>query len=435
MHKAAIGFRVLRPFTFLLLCSQALACADATPTRTLIRFSTAAELEAPEGALLRVVGYANGLRQHEAGESLGMFPFEEGIALPVEAENDDGTRRFTLFAELLSATGTRISWARIRSGFVQDERREVRIEFQAGCQAPSDREQQALNYDPDTACGSHDTCASGPSSVECRSACFAPEPIDSEDSLPSTPIACPVEDDIVVERLEHGWSYTCALAHGEALCWSQLGVGESPLFRQASRVMTPDGRTSFTPDSDEVVDIAASANLACMVLVNGGLRCGGDDSGGALTLPAPTDSAHCCEVEPSGFPASARVEVSDAYICALTETGELHCSGHVPPHDVTDEPVSPARRYDRGTTSPSGWTALFGGPTILAGLGSDRLELLTSPDGFDFSGVDLLSTAVAQVAVSVDGLCVVDTDGGLRCWGDHEPQDLGSGWQQISMAG
>ncbi|MFT5357835.1 MAG: alpha-tubulin suppressor-like RCC1 family protein [Polyangiales bacterium] len=42
---------------------------------------------------------------------------------------------------------------------------------------------------------------------------------------------------------------------------------------------------------------------------------------------------------------------------------------------------------------------------------------------------------MAQVAVSVDGLCVVDTDGGLRCWGDHEPQDLGSGWQQISMAG
>lgn len=418
---------MLRRLAFLLLCTHALACADDTsPTRTLIRFSTAAELEVPEGALLRVVGYANGLRQHEEGETLGMFPFDEGVALPVEPEENESARRFTVFAELLSATGMRISWARVRSGFVQDERREIRVEFQAGCQDPSDPE-PSPNYDPDAACGSHDTCAAVDGSVACRSACFTPEPADSEAILPSVPVVCPIEDDLPVERLEHGTSYTCALGGGEPFCWSQMGV-DSPLFRQASRVMTPEGRTSFAPGA-EVVDITASAQVACAVLVDGTLRCGGE--GDALPELAP--DAHCCQVEPAGFPLSRDVASGGSFICALAEGGELFCSGRVPPHETDDEVVSPARRYDRGV-APNGWTALFAAPGTLAGLGPERLELLTGPSAFDFTGVDLPVEEVALVALSADGLCIVDVEGRLRCWGDHDPLDLGDGWRQVAMA-
>lgn len=428
MREHAIGFVVLRRFAFLLFCVHGLACADTTPTRTLVRFSASPELRVPEGALLRVVGYASGVRQYESGETLGMFDFEEGATLPVEAENDDASRRFTLFAELLSPTGTRISWARVRSGFEEDERREVRVEFQAECQDPSDRS-PSLNYDPSVACGSHDTCASLDGATVCRSACLTPEPVDSG-TEPSAPVACPPEDDIEVEELEHGTSGTCALVGGEAFCWSQMSAG-SPLFRHASRVVTPDGRATLLEVDEEpevVLDIAASESLTCIVLASGALRCAGEDA--ALLELAEPGGARCCQVELASFPPSTSVATGPDFVCTLAG-GELFCSGHVPPHEDDDEAVFPARRYDRGET-PRGWTKLYAAPGILAGIGPERLEVLTAPGNFDLSGVGLPSEAVADVTLNESGLCVVDVDGTLRCWGAHAPQNLGDGWRKIA---
>ncbi|MFK7999986.1 MAG: RCC1 domain-containing protein [Polyangiales bacterium] len=421
---------MLRRFAFLLLCVHGLACADTTPTRTLVRFSTSPELRVPEGALLRVIGYASGVRQYESGETLGMFDFEEGVTLPVEPEEDDGARRFTVFAELLSPTGARISWARVRSGFEQDERREVRVEFQARCQDPSDRA-PSLNYDPSVACGSHDTCAALDGAAACRSACLTPEPVDSG-TEPSAPVACPPEDDIGVEELEHGTSGTCALAGGEAFCWSQMSA-ESPLFQHASRVVTPDGRATLLEADEEpevVLDIAASEGLTCMLLAGGALRCAGEDS--ALQELSDPGGARCCQVELTSFPPSTAVETAGDFVCSLAG-GELFCSGRVPPHDDDDDPVFPAQRYARGET-PSGWTQLFAAPGMIAALGAERLELLTGPSDFDFAGVELPRQSVADVALSANGLCVVDVDGALRCWGAHTPQELGGGWRHIAIA-
>lgn len=425
---------MIRRISLLIFLTQ--GCGDTTPTRTLIRFFASPDLNVPSGALLHVVGYGDGARQHEEGEDLGMYNFTPGVTLPIEAEEDDGQRRFTLFAELLSATGTRLSWARVRSGFVQDARSEVRIEFQAGCMDPSDRELPA-NYDPNAACGSHDTCAALESEVTCRSACFAPEPVDDNESAPSSPIPCPIEDDIFIDGVEHGASYACVLSGAEPFCWGQLGSSETspPLFRQPSRVMTPGGRATFRPGIDDVVDVAVASRVACMVFADGSLRCGGDHE--TLTSNAAPGGTRCCQTQPAGFPALIEVEV-DEYICGLGEDSEneasqLYCSGLVPPQPMGADPIYPARRYERGTP-PSAWTSLFGGPSLLVGLGVERLEVLTQPARFDLTGVSISQSDVAHVAANEHGLCVAMVRGGVRCWGEDEPVDLGQQWRRIAMS-
>ena len=102
-------------------------CGDTTSTQTVIRFSAASELDVPPGSTLSLEVWGEGRGQHQTGQSRGPTEFFDDIKLIVDARDNDASRRFTVFAELLDPAGDRLSWARVRTGFVSDQLSEVRI--------------------------------------------------------------------------------------------------------------------------------------------------------------------------------------------------------------------------------------------------------------------------------------------------------------------
>ena len=114
--------------------------------------------------------------------------------------------------------------------------------------------------------------------------------------------------------------------------------------------------------------VRRNGNFACVLLSDGAVRCGGNDTHGRATPP-------------EDLPPVAQLGVGNDYACALTISGELHCWGN----DAD------------GRSSPPGILGPF-----------------------------------SQLAVGVDYSCAVTVFGELHCWGSDTngrsspPKDLGS---------
>lgn len=409
-------------------------------TQTILRFHASPDLVVPAGTQLHLVGFADGARQHEGGRDLGNFDFVNDIKLPVDAVDDGLARRFTVFAELVAPSGERLSWARVRGGFVPQAQSQVRVDFASGCPAPSDQIDQAPDFDPydvGSYCGSHDTCFADLGGARCASACVSLSPFDADTILRSDPVACPPSDDLVVEVLEAGWEQTFARSGNEVFTWGPVETG-GLFFPRPSRPMQPNSlRTGYSAE-DEVVAMAAANHVSCLVSANGELRCGGNNNQDAMGgIPEGATFVPCCAVAPS-IPAVASIAVGQTWSCAsLASSGEVVCSGSPPGTTGTSN-------YLPHENAPLGVTSLFGGFRTLLSANATAMTWIAAfardPPHFD------TDTAPApdfrDIAVTGETVCAVSNEGVLSCWGnDHEfvpipvqPIVLEGRWQRIAAA-
>lgn len=424
------------------------SCSDDPASQTLLRFTSSFALNVPAGAMLHIVAHRDGERQHEPGHDLGTFPYAEDIKVTMNATGNDGSRRFTAFAELLDADGNRLSWARVRSGFVQGEISELRIELANGCANPSDQASQPEDYDPSFVCGSHDSCvvAPGDGNGICSTACYTPEPYSEVLSdISSVPVPCPERDSLLVERLEMGWDYSCALSDSEAFCWGHIANETRPEFWQRpTRIMNPDGRTTLG-EGDQIRDLRASIHVACAVTMDGELRCGGNNKPNPIMhvsagVPIEGDEP-CCTVVAPGLPPVVAVEAHNYYACATAEDGDVFCSGRVPGTNGMEDyntfmPLEVSGELVRGLRT------MDGGPFYIAGFTDDGFEWFAASGFIDTTTPMPAEEDVVDISSHTDGLCMVTRDGTLQCWGRDvfeesfaaQPETYEGSWKRIAMA-
>ncbi len=400
----------------------AVSACQGPVAETVVRFSAARELEVPEDAQLRVTVYGDDARLGDTPTYSGSALYVDQVPIVIRAKDGDPSRRFTVFAELLDASGaTRLSWARVRSGFVAGEQREVSVELAMGCPEPA----------PDPAglaasCGTHDTCVAADDGARCSPPCYDPwAPGQTE---PLRPGVCPPSDCAEVDALTVSWDLSCAQVDGRAFCWGKLERTD-PL-RWPSRVLA----SSPAP----IVELSSSLHQVCALYADGTIGCGGGDSmdhdfhGTPETADDP--ARPCCSIAPVPEPPPLSTLVAgQSYTCGLTaEEGALYCTGRNVIGDLSESAI-----YRR-----------LLGERAFDGLYAGRNFMCFDEDGtFSCRGTDPLqgrslpSETLRSVATSRWGLCVVDLEGELRCyWRDLFNEfypagevSLGGGWREVAL--
>lgn len=194
--------------------------------------------------------------------------------------------------------------------------------------------------------------------------------------------------------------HTCAVTvDGDVWCWGPNYLGALGLGHREAIGDDEDPASAGPVDLDgRAKDIVVGTSHSCALLIDGRVRCWGDNIGVAregCTAPWTCD-AHpaCCagDDEPASaiplvdLPAPARaLAAGPSTTCALLDDGSVHC-----------------------------WGAL-----ARPGLARDAPPTPTSP-------VDVGGPAIA-IAVGTRHACVVLERGTLRCWGSNEYGQLGLG--------
>lgn len=146
-------------FSVPLLLLGALACTEATPTQVLIVFTADAPTTALTERLHIEVTNQEGIRRvwdidlREGEPTATRFP----VTLPLVPRGGDATRTYDVVADAIGASGV-IARQRVRSRYVADELREIRVRFSSECSA--------------VLCDRGTTCRGG----TCVDACAEPAP-------------------------------------------------------------------------------------------------------------------------------------------------------------------------------------------------------------------------------------------------------------------
>jgi alpha-tubulin suppressor-like RCC1 family protein len=225
--------------------------------------------------------------------------------------------------------------------------------------------------------------------------------------------------------VDAGGDHTCVvLATGEARC------AGSDDFGQLGNDLPELGSPLPVPMAlgDGTVAIASGGRHTCALVLDGSVRCVGDDSVGQLGNPGSTGL-------PLRVPLPARataISAGWASGCALLVGGQLWCwgtivAGHLPAFAPFHVPL------------PAAATAVSsGGEHVCARLatgavycfGSDRAGQLGdgAVDSTDKGPVRVaLPAAAVTVAAGYDHACVLLASGALRCWGRNGAGQLGNG--------
>ena len=392
-----------------------LACDQTPPPQTVIRFAADDALTVPAGATVEVSFYADRVTQDQAPTSTQSALFSRDLQFVIDADQGDPSRRFTVFADLLDAAGTRISWSRVRTGFLTSGALgEVRVNFAAGCRPPADRARQNADYDPTTACGSHDTCASLGGETDCAPACLAPDPFNTEEleAEPSEAQQCEGSDCAPVARLTVGWSNSCATTEtGVTFCWGRTHFrsrGEGLLDRP-SLLLDEDGRAS----TQEVVAIDASSNYLCAVR-DGQATCGGQQTHGQFGNTSAGYSALTTLPIAIDVPKPLTgIGVGVQLICVLDRDGAMYCSGSRP--DIRGELDTFTRIDDE-----EGFIALH---ALRWGMCAQRPDRSLRCFGFDGAAGPFANRETPpfqHVSSGANSLCGVEDDGRVACFGWDE---------------
>ncbi len=246
-----------------------------------------------------------------------------------------------------------------------------------------------------------------------------------------------------VTALAAGGSHTCAVtSDGGVKCWGAYFSGlisGGPIF-QSSLPVDVNGLT------DEVFAIGAGNNHTCLVTVNGGIKCWGDNTYGQLGDGTSVWHSIPIDVREMEIGVTAMAAGSTGYTCALTSAGGVRCWGD-----------NYYGQLGNGTTIdnslPVDVSGLASGITALV-TGQDHACALTSSGGVkcwgsggsgelgdgtnNNSSVPLdvigLSSGVTALAAGDHHACAVISAGGVKCWGLNSQGQLGDGTTTSSLA-
>ena len=205
-----------------------------------------------------------------------------------------------------------------------------------------------------------------------------------------------------------GTRHGCAVLRGRAWCWGDGGLNELGLAGKAwqeGRSERTRSRQNFDGDAkyvlarvvlgdtaalNHVADVALSEQHSCVVTLAGTVRCWGDNQWGQLGVA--TDPPAFGVVHATDLSNVQRVVASDGVTCALVGDGDLYCWGRQPWR--TDLPICKEGSAEAAPCSEK--------PSLLA-------------------------SGVLQVGVSADFGCLLDRERQVRCWGNNQLGQLGTG--------
>jgi cysteine-rich repeat protein len=220
---------------------------------------------------------------------------------------------------------------------------------------------------------------------------------DGPGEMPTTPI------DVggVAMQLHTGGSFNCVLLdNGELRCWGhnasgQLGHGNTNNVGDNPGEMPPPP----TNVGGEIAQLALGSSHACVLLVNGQVRCWGYNASGQLGQGHTNDIGDGPgEMPPPVVNVGAgnvvQLSVGGSFGCVLLDTNKVRCWG----------------RNNIG--------ALGLGHTNEIGDGPGEMP---PPDLF------LGGLTITQLGAAQNGNCVLYNEGTLRCWGYNSSGQLGRG--------
>ena len=240
-----------------------------------------------------------------------------------------------------------------------------------------------------------------------------------------------------VASIEAGGLDTCAVTiHGGAKCWGANQAGRLGDGTTIDRLTPTNVIGMFTGVAVIRANDAGGAHT-CAVMINGGLKCWGSNSGGQLGNGTTTGSY--VPIDVSGLTSGVNdVALGTWHTCATTSSG-VKCWGN----------------NDWGQLG-TGVTTTQLTPVNVIGLESGALHITTGRDytcallssdsikcwGSNFSGelgdgtaigrlsptdVISLTNNVSTISAGGSHSCALLIDGGINCWGDNASGGLGSG--------
>jgi alpha-tubulin suppressor-like RCC1 family protein len=242
----------------------------------------------------------------------------------------------------------------------------------------------------------------------------------------ATPV--PVQGIASATELSAGRDHMCVLlADGTVRCWGsnqfrQLGDGTT-----SARANAPTQVSGLTG----AVALASGDNFTCALLVDGTVRCWGDDQGQELGVPTPPGGFVDTPVQIPNIASPIAISAGGVRNCFVTSDNRVQCIQSAGPGGA---PIP----VDQGLSHA----------IALAVEASDNMCALLD-DGsaacFGSNGVGQLgngSTTLSQTPVVVSGLagaawisagtfathhCALLATGSLRCWGNNDSGQLGTG--------
>jgi alpha-tubulin suppressor-like RCC1 family protein len=211
----------------------------------------------------------------------------------------------------------------------------------------------------------------------------------------TTPVLVAGNNSLEVGTLSSGYTHTCALRVGRAVCWGlnffgALGVGTAGLFASEPVAVGSAGTPSF-------VRLSAGGYHSCGLTAAGAAWCWGWNQD--RQTGQPTATAELLPVHVAAGPlAFTQITAGESHTCALTAAGEAWCWG-----------------------------------------GNGRGELGTDPSVIGTQSASPVLVPGGHVFASIDAgtlhTCGITTTGVAYCWGSQEYGQLGNGVVGAAIAG
>eukprot|EP00004_Rigifila_ramosa_P017730 TRINITY_DN4344_c0_g1_i2.p1 TRINITY_DN4344_c0_g1~~TRINITY_DN4344_c0_g1_i2.p1 ORF type:complete len:2179 (-),score=456.78 TRINITY_DN4344_c0_g1_i2:43-6579(-) len=246
----------------------------------------------------------------------------------------------------------------------------------------------------------------------------------------------------------------CALLHaGDVQCWGSNSLGQLGLGTTVDS-LAPAAATNLT--GYVVASIAAGSSHACLLSTAGQVACWGYNYFGQLGIGSSSGANATIGNQPGEMPPRASriggsavaVVCGFNYVCAVLSSGEVKCWGEgingalgvgstsnigdaqaeMPPGSISFGSSAAVRTLHPGNSMNCALLET-GDATCWGSNGNEALGLVgviieKSPPA---SAVPLGTSKIHTLAASALSLCGLETDGGVKCWGDNQDGQLGIG--------
>ena len=198
-------------------------------------------------------------------------------------------------------------------------------------------------------------------------------------------------------------------------------------------------------DSPGAITISAGLNHSCLVTSSGGVKCWGENVSGQLGIDSKDPKIIPTDVIGLNSGATA-VAAGWSHTCALMDNGSVKCwgnnySGQLGTGD-TAQSLTPVDVI--GLTSPvvsisAGWNYTCaatsdGGAVCWGANGYGKLGDGTTGDRWQPTGVNGLTSGVADIAAGQVHTCALTISGDVKCWGYNGFGQLGKNPADVSSS-
>lgn len=220
------------------------------------------------------------------------------------------------------------------------------------------------------------------------------------------------------------------------VCTDDVGCDPAPDGTACEVGMCIDGECTVNPVGETLLGVVIGERDTCTITAVGALWCWGKNEGGKLGVGDLLPHVEPVAVDPGPW---ADVALGRRHACAVRSDSSLWCwgenlrgqlgTGSLDPAAFPTQITSPAAQWRKVAAGDDHTCALTADGRLLCWgrgeegqLGQGDLADITVP-----TEVDLGSETPGELGLGKHFSCVIDTRGGLHCWGANNEGQLGLG--------